>query len=300
MQAGMGRPIFAPAGTAAKVEPITAAEPAPKQPHRKAGKPLEPTPRQMAALQLQVGDFVEARDPVDGGWSPGTIHAIAKSGLVHVRWSDPGTDAHGKPFHPIGEVYAEQICVKRRKPSPPALAIAPQADKEEPTPVELPDSLKVGDTCYAEGTAVDKKWFKAVVLGVRARPPAVRVEYVSTLDGQATELCLPSPRKDYVPVDMIRRDKPEEPADVAARRLVREEKTKEAGASQEAAIPKGQEEDDLIITPDLMCTVCERPDNEAQMLVCDCGAGYHIFCLTPPLEEVPEGEWLCRACAKKA
>ena len=53
---------------------------------------------------LQNGDIVEAMVPVTTKWSPASIHAIAKNGLVEVRWDDPGVDDKGKPFHPIGEV----------------------------------------------------------------------------------------------------------------------------------------------------------------------------------------------------
>ena len=271
---------------------------------RKMSKVVEPSLRQMAAIQLQAGDFVEALDPVHGGWSAGTIHLVTKSGLVHVRWSDPGTDAHGNPFHPIGEVYAEQVRVKRRKPSPSTLIVAPQAEKDEASLVNLPDGLKVGDVCYAEGTVVEKKWFQVMLLGVRARPPAVRVEYLTTIDGQTNELRLPSPRKDYVAIEMIRRNRPPEPVETSlVRRSLRDESTEDQalGKSQDSVGAQSQEDqDDVVITPDLMCSVCERPDNEAQMLVCDCKAGYHIYCLTPPLADVPEGEWHCPACAKKA
>lgn len=32
-------------------------------------------------------------------------------------------------------------------------------------------------------------------------------------------------------------------------------------------------------------------------MLCDrCDRGCHIFCLSPPLETVPEGEWLCPTC----
>ena len=75
-------------------------------------------------LQLQGGDIIEALDPVTGKWSPAVIHALARNGLVEVRWKDPGTDANGKPFHPIGEVWAEQIRLKRRPA--PALQTAPK------------------------------------------------------------------------------------------------------------------------------------------------------------------------------
>ena len=88
------------------------------------------------------------------------------------------------------------------------------------------------------------------------------------------------------------------------RRHARDENTDdhEADASQGSGVAETQEEreDEVVITPDLMCSVCQRPDNEAEMLVCDCKAGYHIYCLTPRLEQVPEGDWQCPACAKKA
>ena len=59
------------------------------------------------------------------------------------------------------------------------------------------------------GQVVAKTWFAAKLIGVRGRSPPMRVEYTATLDGQTSELLLPSPRKDYVNVDQIRRDKPE-------------------------------------------------------------------------------------------
>ena len=57
---------------------------------------------------------------------------------------------------------------------------------------------------------------------------------------------------------------------------------------------KGVNED--AIDEDLMCSVCCRPDDEANMLVCDCKKGYHIYCLTPKLDKVPTGAWFCPQC----
>jgi len=35
------------------------------------------------------------------------------------------------------------------------------------------------------------------------------------------------------------------------------------------------------------------------MLLCDsCDDGYHIFCLKPPLQKIPEGDWSCRTCKR--
>ena len=43
----------------------------------------------------------------------------------------------------------------------------------------------------------------------------------------------------------------------------------------------------------------ERPDDEPNMLVCDCMIGYHIYCLSPPMQKVPDEDWKCPTCAKK-
>eukprot|EP00854_Cymbomonas_tetramitiformis_P010785 gene10785-biopygen11039 len=48
----------------------------------------------------------------------------------------------------------------------------------------------------------------------------------------------------------------------------------------------------------LACEVCRKTDGEAEMLLCDaCNRGYHLWCLNPALDGVPEGEWLCPRCS---
>ncbi|KAK4299880.1 hypothetical protein Pmani_027880 [Petrolisthes manimaculis] len=45
------------------------------------------------------------------------------------------------------------------------------------------------------------------------------------------------------------------------------------------------------------CTLCGTSENDDQLLFCDdCDRGYHLYCLTPPLLEPPEGEWSCELC----
>lgn len=49
------------------------------------------------------------------------------------------------------------------------------------------------------------------------------------------------------------------------------------------------------------CQVCKSPDNADKMLLCDrCDAGYHIYCLAPPIapEDIPETNWYCDDCIK--
>ena len=48
------------------------------------------------------------------------------------------------------------------------------------------------------------------------------------------------------------------------------------------------------------CTVCEgcgQTADESRLLLCDdCDVSYHIYCLDPPLRDVPRGTWKCSWC----
>ena len=45
---------------------------------------------------------------------------------------------------------------------------------------------------------------------------------------------------------------------------------------------------------DHRCEVCRRIDSPDTMLLRDgCNLGYHMECLTPPMLEVPMGDWYC-------
>ncbi|XP_063661036.1 lysine-specific demethylase 5D isoform X8 [Pan troglodytes] len=46
-----------------------------------------------------------------------------------------------------------------------------------------------------------------------------------------------------------------------------------------------------------ICQVCSRGDEDDKLLFCDgCDDNYHIFCLLPPLPEIPRGIWRCPKC----
>lgn len=48
------------------------------------------------------------------------------------------------------------------------------------------------------------------------------------------------------------------------------------------------------------CSTCNNADNEHQLLFCDdCDRSYHTYCLSPPLAELPEGNWSCLSCLKE-
>ena len=47
------------------------------------------------------------------------------------------------------------------------------------------------------------------------------------------------------------------------------------------------------------CRKCLRKCAEDFILLCDgCDHGYHTYCLDPPLEEVPDGDWFCFNCTQ--
>ncbi|CAF1621878.1 unnamed protein product [Adineta ricciae] len=52
----------------------------------------------------------------------------------------------------------------------------------------------------------------------------------------------------------------------------------------------------------LDCTVCEccgKTTDEGKLLLCDdCDISYHTYCLTPPLDQVPKGNWKCQWCVR--
>jgi len=51
--------------------------------------------------------------------------------------------------------------------------------------------------------------------------------------------------------------------------------------------------------PDEPCMVCYHGKDTHVLLLCDnCDDAYHTYCLKPPLEKVPEGEWYCHKCRK--
>ncbi|XP_078586694.1 uncharacterized protein LOC144868390 isoform X2 [Branchiostoma floridae x Branchiostoma japonicum] len=69
-------------------------------------------------------------------------------------------------------------------------------------------------------------------------------------------------------------------------------KLKVSDVNQFADAAEEEEEDNTY------CQVCHQPTNEDRMLLCDsCDAGYHMECLTPPLDAVPIEEWFCPHCA---
>ncbi|SCU85614.1 LAFA_0D16710g1_1 [Lachancea sp. 'fantastica'] len=45
------------------------------------------------------------------------------------------------------------------------------------------------------------------------------------------------------------------------------------------------------------CIICRRTSHRTKTILCDsCDKPFHIFCLDPPLSDVPKGKWVCNNC----
>nr|CAB3501067.1 unnamed protein product [Digitaria exilis] len=73
---------------------------------------------------------------------------------------------------------------------------------------------------------------------------------------------------------------------------------------QEMAMEKTEQSEDDDDPENLSCSVCGLKDRGEVMLICGdengetgCGIGMHIDCCDPPLDAVPDEDWLCPKCA---
>lgn len=298
------------------------------------------TARRLDAMsKLQIDDLVKAPCPCSGQVCDATICALRDGGLVEVRWHNPGTDGSGRSFQPYGDVWADAIQLVYRKHSAtkqaPYTCRSPGLESDKSV---LPNGLSVGTPCFALGVLVKKEWYQAKILGVRPKSPQVRIEYVATLDGDTAPLILPEPKKTHVPPEFLQQSRPDPTSAAAAyyealyptgaqegrssapvqqqESASGEERSTDSSEERstdsprvvcEGARPSGEteaaassQEDDAPIDPDLMCKICNRPDQEHLMLLCEeCRAGFHTFCITPPLPAVPEHDWYCTQCSAK-
>jgi hypothetical protein len=52
----------------------------------------------------------------------------------------------------------------------------------------------------------------------------------------------------------------------------------------------------------LPCYICKKnvQGDDDKLLLCDlCNFGFHIFCLDPPLLEIPKDSWFCEKCKQE-
>ena len=69
----------------------------------------------------------------------------------------------------------------------------------------------------------------------------------------------------------------------------------------ENMLPQQKGEDESVNVEDVFCELCGGGAHEDQIILCDkCDKGFHTFCLAPPLDEIPKGDWCCPHCISSA
>lgn len=59
-------------------------------------------------------------------------------------------------------------------------------------------------------------------------------------------------------------------------------------------------DDSSVTSTESGCQACGFDDDHANLLLCEgCETELHTYCLDPPLEKVPEGDWFCDLCSKR-
>ena len=54
------------------------------------------------------------------------------------------------------------------------------------------------------------------------------------------------------------------------------------------------------VPPGDNCEVCGSGDGANSMLICDgCREGTHMSCLSPPMQDIPAGDWFCAKCEQR-
>ena len=63
---------------------------------------------------------------------------------------------------------------------------------------------------------------------------------------------------------------------------------------------ENKQSEELCLWDLIKCEACGSGEFEERIILCDgCDAAYHLECMTPALDQVPEGEWYCVSCEEK-
>ncbi|KAG7170928.1 E3 ubiquitin-protein ligase UHRF1-like [Homarus americanus] len=222
----------------------------------------------------RVGDLVDAKFLYDGTWWEGRIVKITDKQKV----KQPSAEDDGFLYHVVFEGYDED------SPSEMLLKhIRPRAHMK----IEFED-VNPGDVVMVNYNMEDPEerghWFDCKVnriINTRTQKELVATVYCGA-ESTPLENCHIHLVNELFAVEKnIRLDKRTEEID----RLVTE-----GSPSKSELIP--------IKCKECGCNECGGKENPEKQLMCDeCDMPFHIYCLTPPMESIPDvDEWFCPLC----
>ena len=110
-----------------------------------------------------------------------------------------------------------------------------------------------------------------------------------------------------MPTARLERTNKGDPSDSSGQEQQRRDGSSRSSAGTDAEVQKDHAastaDSAALDVDDAACVVCNSMDDDSNMLLCDgCDDGYHIYCCTPKLNEIPDGDWFCEECrpSKKA
>jgi hypothetical protein len=82
-----------------------------------------------------------------------------------------------------------------------------------------------------------------------------------------------------------------------AKKTTKSKKCKHQEEDDEEEEEEGEEEEEEVVD-DAPCEVCGKSGDDDKAILCEtCDGAFHMYCLSPPLHAVPEGDWFCAKCS---
>ncbi|XP_037089787.1 E3 ubiquitin-protein ligase UHRF1-like [Pollicipes pollicipes] len=222
----------------------------------------------------KVGDCCDARDPASGGWFEATVCGVRRGS------AEKGGVSGGSPEHQYSvkfEGYEDD----------PPLWLAGGELRERATDTLPFSELTVGQHVLVNYNVDEPDergfWFDALVTGREARGRRRRLTVTVYLG--AGRVAVEGCQVKFVDEVMARGQQRARVDRLAAG----------ARWGPSCRICRGRPERDCRVCG---CHVCHKKSDPDRQIMCDeCDMPYHISCLTPPLEAIPEeDEWYCPEC----
>ncbi|KAG0198705.1 hypothetical protein BGX28_007881 [Mortierella sp. GBA30] len=109
----------------------------------------------------------------------------------------------------------------------------------------------------------------------------------STTNSQASATSTPSTVMDTPLAPPVRKSK----------RIKKDPISYAGNSDRTSSEPVSVKQDDLGDDSSDVCELCHTDSDLDKMLICDgCELGYHMYCLKPPLQQIPKADWYCAKC----
>lgn len=233
----------------------------------------------------KVGDYVDAIEEASGSWFESQItHILVDISkemygendltfkVIHLRYKDEGSsvtfdDIRPLPKHLITELNEELIGVK----------VMGNYNSEEPK-----------ERGYWHDMIIEKKYGRRLTTELTAT-----VFMGKSSSGTTLENCKIKFVKELYKIETC---KP-----ILQRSDDDENHISTKPETLRQIVPECNTCNDIETKPctDCGCTICAGKDCYDKLIMCEeCQSYYHIWCLKPPLEKVPEDDWFCPDCKR--